>query len=149
MHLNRQSNCWSLRCSWSIACRRCSNYIFILNLKPGFNGLGTDNYKTRRETFMFWDWVHLILESWRYLHCLLWFDPCGHITSSWWIHLIHAHTSPCVSKVTLVNRGKIYQSLTTFNKNSWFMSMILGLYGTACLDGENGAILCSVLLCFE
>ena len=31
------------RCSWSIACRRCSNYIFILNLTPGFNGLGKDN----------------------------------------------------------------------------------------------------------
>ena len=28
-HLSRQLNCWSLRCSWSIACRRCSNYIFI------------------------------------------------------------------------------------------------------------------------
>ena len=25
------------------ACRRCSNYIFILNLTPGFNGLTEDN----------------------------------------------------------------------------------------------------------
>ena len=60
---------WSLRCSWSIACRRCSNYIFILDLTPGFNGLGKDNYKTRRETFRFssWDLVRLILEIWRYL----------------------------------------------------------------------------------
>ena len=49
----------SLRCSWSIACRRYSNYIFILNLTPGFNGSGTGNCKTRRETFMFWDWVPL------------------------------------------------------------------------------------------
>ena len=24
-HTFRQNNCWSLRCSWSIACRRCSN----------------------------------------------------------------------------------------------------------------------------
>ena len=31
-HLSRQYNCRSLRCSWSIACRRCSNYIFILDL---------------------------------------------------------------------------------------------------------------------
>ena len=23
-------NCWSLRCCWSIACRRCFNYIYIL-----------------------------------------------------------------------------------------------------------------------
>ena len=42
-----QLNCWSLRCSWSIACRRCSNYIFILDLTPGFNGLGKGNCKTR------------------------------------------------------------------------------------------------------
>ena len=33
------------------ACRRCSNYIFILNLAHGFNGLGKDNRNTRRETF--------------------------------------------------------------------------------------------------
>ena len=26
------------------SCRRCSNYILILNLTPGFNGLGKDNY---------------------------------------------------------------------------------------------------------
>ena len=57
-----QLNCWSLRCSWSIACRPCSNYIFILNLTPGFNGLGKDNYKMRREAFKFWDLVCLILE---------------------------------------------------------------------------------------
>ena len=57
--------CWSLRCSWSIACRRCSNYIFILNLTPGFNKLHKDNCKTRRETFKFL--VRFILEIWRYV----------------------------------------------------------------------------------
>ena len=61
----RQLNCWSPRCSWSIACRRCSNYIFILNLTPGCNGLGKDNYKMRQEAFKFWDLVHLILETLR------------------------------------------------------------------------------------
>ena len=25
LHLSRHLNCWSLRCSWSFACRRCSN----------------------------------------------------------------------------------------------------------------------------
>ena len=30
-HLSRQLNSWSLRCSWSIACRRCSNNICILD----------------------------------------------------------------------------------------------------------------------
>ena len=60
MHLIGQLNCWSLRCSWSIACQRCSNYIFTLDLTPGFNGLGKDNCKTRREIFRFWDLVQLI-----------------------------------------------------------------------------------------
>ena len=49
----------SLRCSWSIACRRCSNNIFILDLAPGFIGLGKDSCKTRRETFTFWELLRL------------------------------------------------------------------------------------------
>ena len=59
-------NCWSLRCSWSIACRRCSNYFFILDLIHGFDGFGKDNCKTRRDTFKCWDLLCLILEIWRY-----------------------------------------------------------------------------------
>ena len=60
---SRQLNAWSLRCSWSIAWRRCSIYIFILDLTPSFNGLGKDNCKTRGETIKFWDLVRLILET--------------------------------------------------------------------------------------
>ena len=41
---------------------RCSNYIFILDLTPGFNGLGIDNFKMIQETFKLWDLVQLILE---------------------------------------------------------------------------------------
>ena len=48
--------------SWSIACRRCSNYIFIMDSIHGFNGLGKDNHKTKRETFQLGDSVGLILE---------------------------------------------------------------------------------------
>ena len=73
------TNCRSLRCSWSIACRRCSNYIFILDLTPGFVGLGKGNCKTRQETFKFWDLVRLILEILRYL-----------ISRSW--HTVDCHT---------------------------------------------------------
>ena len=51
-------------CSWNIACRRCSNYIFILDLTPDFNGLGKDNCKMRRKTLKFWDLVCLILDVW-------------------------------------------------------------------------------------
>ena len=66
MHLSRQLNCWSLRCSWSIACRRCSNYIFILYLTPGFNRLGKGKCKTRWESFRSWYLVRLILEILQY-----------------------------------------------------------------------------------
>ena len=52
---------WKYR---QISCRRCSNYIFILELIHGFNRLGKDNCKTRRETSKFWDLVPLILEIW-------------------------------------------------------------------------------------
>ena len=62
----RECNCWSLRCSWSIACRRCSNNIFILDLTPCFNELGRDNSKTIQESCKFWDKLRLILEILRY-----------------------------------------------------------------------------------
>ena len=50
-HLSRELNCWSLRCSWSIACRRCSNYIFILDLTSGFKRFRKDSRKTVWESF--------------------------------------------------------------------------------------------------
>ena len=50
-HLTRQWNCWSFRYSWSIACRRCSNFIFTRDLTLGFNGLGKDNCRMRRGSF--------------------------------------------------------------------------------------------------
>ena len=66
-HLSRQYNWWSLSCSWSIACRRCSNYIFTLGLTHGFIGFGKDNLKTRQETFKYWGLVQVILQVWRYV----------------------------------------------------------------------------------
>ena len=39
----------------------CSDYIFVLDLTPCFNGLGKDNCKTRRVKFKFGDLVRLIL----------------------------------------------------------------------------------------
>ena len=50
-------------------CRRCSNCIFILYLTPGFNRLGKDKCKTRRESFEFYELVHIILEILRYTSC--------------------------------------------------------------------------------
>ena len=66
MCLSRQYNCCPHRCSWSIAYRRCSNYIFIVNLTPSFNGLGKDNYTTRGQIFNFGDLVRCILDVWWY-----------------------------------------------------------------------------------
>ena len=65
VHLCRQWNCWSFRCSWSITCLCCFSYNFIVSLTRGFNGLGKDNCKMRQETFKFWDLVCLILEVWQ------------------------------------------------------------------------------------
>ena len=74
-------NYWPLRWSWSIACRRCSNYIFIFDSTPGFNTLHKDNYKTRREAFKCWVLVRVILEILRYfgIYCM-------------WPHLHHLWT---------------------------------------------------------
>ena len=52
---------------WSLRCRRCSNYIFILDLTHGPNRLGKVNSKTRPEIFKFRDLVWLMLEVWRYV----------------------------------------------------------------------------------
>ena len=108
MHFCRQLNYWSLRCSWSIACRRCSNYIFILYLTPGFNRLGKDKWKTRRESFNFWDSVWLILEILRYVQwqesyiCIhVWYlaDLCH--TYILWLKVISLHTFTLTSQTVL------------------------------------------------
>ena len=64
-HFSRQLNRWSLRCSWSIACWRCSNYIFILHLTFGFNILRQLQAETRNIKFR--NMVRLMLETLRYL----------------------------------------------------------------------------------
>ena len=57
-----------------IACRRCSNYIFILHLVPGFNGLGRNNCKTTRELFKFLGFGAPYIRNFTvYLDCL-WLD---------------------------------------------------------------------------
>ena len=48
----------------------------LVDLTPGFNGLGKDNCKTRQETFLGWDLLQLILEVWPYVYnwpwCFIW-----------------------------------------------------------------------------
>ena len=40
------------------------NYIYILDLIPGYNGLGKDNVKTEWEISNFCNFVRLVLEVW-------------------------------------------------------------------------------------
>ena len=74
--------CWSLRCSCSITCQCCSNYIFILDLTPGFNGLDKGNCKARQETFKFWNLVWLYLTV-VYFSVLSLFPLTSHHVVSW------------------------------------------------------------------
>ena len=39
-----------------------SNYIFIPHYTPDFNGLGKESFKTKRESFKFWELVGVILD---------------------------------------------------------------------------------------
>ena len=96
----------TLRCSWNLACWRCSNYIFILNFTPGFNRLHKDNCKTGRETFKFWDVVWLILEILQYYWIHMYIDSYSSgllylALGVIWLPQCHA------SEGTLKNMGKI------------------------------------------
>ena len=65
--LSRQNTCWSLRCSWRIACRCCSMYILILDLTPVPKWIGQRQLQDEREKFKIWDSVRLLLEVLLYL----------------------------------------------------------------------------------
>ena len=122
----RQRNFWPLRCSWSIACRRCSNYIFILDLTPGFNILRKDNCKTRRDTFKFWDLVRLILEIWRYsyIHSIFFTSipnglqicQCQSLQALEWIISIKISIFFFLSLFMLLNVCGLIQSYLELNK---------------------------------
>ena len=118
MHL-RQQHWWSLRCSWSIACQRCSNCIFILNLTPNFNGLSKDNCKTRRETFKFWDVVQLI-----------WFEVCFLRLGTHFTNTLSAHNSNlakifvCSSIKIIIRSGHNFAQVTTAGQNCYLIGWL-------------------------
>ena len=72
-----------------MACRHCSNYIFIFDLIPGSNGLGKNKSKTRQETFKFDvfspSFSILSLDSYIILCVLflLWVFCCFHSLVDW------------------------------------------------------------------
>ena len=57
--LSRHQNCWSFRCSLSIAYRRCFNYIFIPDSTHVFNEFDDENCKTIWETCKSGFWCDL------------------------------------------------------------------------------------------
>ena len=61
---------WPLTCAFHIPCTHTPEIIDmhsgVCDKTPGFNRLGEDKGKTRRESFKFWDLVRLVLESLRY-----------------------------------------------------------------------------------
>ena len=92
-HFSRQFSFWSLRCSWSIACQHCSNYIFILHFTLSFSILHKDNCKRRQETFQFGDLEHLLLQILQYMFFSdsawkgfipLFVGDCVHTDPKWW-----------------------------------------------------------------
>ena len=80
----------------NITCQCCSNYIFILNLTYGFNGMAKDSCKTQQEAFKFWDLEHLILEIGRYMKKLA---PSWYFNkiSIFWVQGDHIFYDTCPS----------------------------------------------------
>ena len=101
---------------FTVICWRCSNYIFILDLTPGLKGLGKDDFKTRWESFKFWDLVRLILEILRYIQ-IGQTDPM-HWKCSFRCHLYHDHK---FSQADLTdNEGE-----NTKGNNVWILTKLL------------------------
>ena len=68
--------------------------LFIIKLTHDWNRLHKDNYKTRRETFKFWDLVRLILEILRYAFRMAGSTPfqiVTHPVSGWILSLCRGY----------------------------------------------------------
>ena len=100
-YIRRQYHCWSLRCSWSIASRRCSNDIFNFDLTPGprFN-IKISSYQYRKS-----HWGDKMVVRSSYLHNGI--SYTGQVTSLCWIRAL---ASMDWAKLT-VRRGKEHLSL--------------------------------------
>ena len=104
-----------------VACRRCSNYIFILDLTPGFNGWGKDDCKRRRKSFKFGDLVRLILEISRYV-TQLWVLTLSPVT---WCFL---RVSSAILPPTYIDEQMIFSSqqmLANINMAGWSMTVYI------------------------
>ena len=71
-----------------------ADVLFIIKLTHDLNRLHKDNYKTRRETFKFWDLVRLILEIFRYAFRMAGSTPfqiVTHPVSGWILSLCRGY----------------------------------------------------------
>ena len=59
--------CWLLRCKCSIACRSCSNYIFILDTWLQYIAQRQLQYKTRNISYVIWCILYYTFYSTKYL----------------------------------------------------------------------------------
>ena len=107
---------WGHHCQ---VCRRCSNYIFILDWTPGFNGLVKDNCKTRREIFKFWDLLWLILEVWPYFIMNVTLGELWKHFPRYWPFVRGIHRSPVNSPHKGQWRGALMFSLICARINGW------------------------------
>ena len=100
-----------------IACRRCSNYTLFLDLTPGFNGLGKDNCKTRRETFKFWDLVH-----WHWGNCMIAPVP---VKQPWRIWVKSVFTKAKRDTTTFQGHRQLISNCMHYSWNSMYVMVMV------------------------
>ena len=117
-HFSRQLNCWSLRCSLSIACWRCSNYIFILCLTLGLNILHKDNCKPGQEIFKRCYGKHRCIRCYSHLYAFIVKTILSTVPrKSWYVDIIYIHDIWLHVHLVAMNRRVILvQSIT---KSYW------------------------------
>ena len=86
----RQWDCWSFRCSCSTACRRCPNYIFILDFNTWLQWIGQRQLQDEiRNIWVLWFWcLVVIVDRWPQFECNfnvlpIWFCHAAVIASTW------------------------------------------------------------------
>ena len=111
----------------------------ILDLTPGFIGLGKDNCKTRRETFKFDDLVRLILDILRYMEIAPMLSAHLLVTFTSWI------CSFFQTGNTTVVRAAYHTAQSSYNVINVPRNNINTLYLTSA--GDIRAIFCWFTVC--
>ena len=143
MHVSRQWNCWPLSCSWSTTCFRCFNYIFILDLTPGFKWIRQRQlHDGMRNLYVFgFDAPTIYPKKYSHGFCFA-VLCCGSTLTDFPISirltslaLWQSNDCPSASKATLMNMDKYfmwihYERLYNHNKakHNKTVCIFLGIY---------------------